>query len=166
MNPTTLGDQIKAKYPQYAQYPSDMLGQRWIDVHQKKAASGSGSVDMSLLGNTQTPILTPNVSSNNSSGLDISGIDSLLEGGTSTDPTLNIAGLSGNSGLTAPGGVDFRMPKIQSSATPQTTNLGNNISAVTYGSPIMPSSNTKPVTSLSQIDFNKKLFDGRGGLSR
>ena len=165
---TSIGRQIKQMFPrsQIAQGMSDeQVGQMWQRKYGKKGAAGSGAVNMSLLQDPQSPQMMPDNMSVGSSGLDLSGLNSLVEGGGQTNPSLNIAGLSGSTGLTGAGGVDFKVPQIQS-ATPQTTNLGNGVSALTYGSPVTPSSNVKPTTSLSQIDFNKKLFDGRGGLSR
>jgi hypothetical protein len=60
-NPTTIGQQIKAKYPQYAQYPDDVIGRRWLAVYQKKA--GGGAVNPSqYLGGQQMQQQAPNFS--------------------------------------------------------------------------------------------------------
>jgi len=55
MDPLTIGRQIKAKYPQYAQYPDEMIGHRWIEVHQKKSIGTGMAVNpYTYLGGQQT----------------------------------------------------------------------------------------------------------------
>lgn len=156
MDPVTIGTQIKAKYPQYAQYDPAMLGQRWIDVHVKKPAGSGGSINMGLLTGNSVPQIEPDKKE-----VDLSGIDNLIEG-----DELNIPGLSGNSGLAGMDGNAFQMPQLQTAASPQTTSLGNGITALTYDSPIKPDKKVKPEASLSKINFNKQLFDERGGWTK